>query len=92
MYGVIITILAVLPFRAVVIPRASPLGFHLLYLFVLVKVVVCQGNEPPCFLQLFQGGLVIHKGKREEASAHGGAVNSGLLEVALCFLVSLLNN
>uniref|UniRef100_A0A3P9ITN4 Supervillin c n=1 Tax=Oryzias latipes TaxID=8090 RepID=A0A3P9ITN4_ORYLA len=30
------------------------------------QVVVPQGEEPPCFLQLFQGGLVIHKGKREE--------------------------
>nr|XP_019949803.1 PREDICTED: supervillin-like isoform X1 [Paralichthys olivaceus] len=30
-------------------------------------VLVPQGEEPPCFLQLFQGGLVIHKGKREEA-------------------------
>ncbi|XP_029996795.1 supervillin isoform X2 [Sphaeramia orbicularis] len=32
------------------------------------QVVVPQGKEPPCFLQLFHGGLVIHKGKREEAS------------------------
>ncbi|XP_034567417.1 supervillin isoform X1 [Notolabrus celidotus] len=32
------------------------------------QMVVPQGKEPPCFLQLFQGGLVIHKGKREEAS------------------------
>ncbi|KAM6914296.1 supervillin isoform 7-T7 [Lycodopsis pacificus] len=31
------------------------------------QVVVPQGKEPPCFLQLFQGGLFIHKGKREEA-------------------------
>uniref|UniRef100_A0A3B4VL01 Supervillin c n=1 Tax=Seriola dumerili TaxID=41447 RepID=A0A3B4VL01_SERDU len=31
------------------------------------QVVVPQGKEPPCFLQLFQGGLVIHKGRREEA-------------------------
>ncbi|KAM6904794.1 supervillin [Xenentodon cancila] len=31
------------------------------------QVVVPQGKEPPCFLQLFQGGLVIHKGKREDA-------------------------
>ncbi|XP_006810717.2 supervillin-like, partial [Neolamprologus brichardi] len=31
-------------------------------------VVVPQGKEPPCFLQLFKGGLVIHKGKQEEAS------------------------
>ncbi|XP_060921260.1 supervillin isoform X2 [Labrus mixtus] len=32
------------------------------------QVVVPQGKEPPCFLQLFQGGLVIHKDKREEVS------------------------
>ncbi|XP_035470134.2 supervillin isoform X3 [Scophthalmus maximus] len=32
------------------------------------QVLIPQGEEPPCFLQLFQGGLVIHKGKREEAS------------------------
>ncbi|CAI5676147.1 unnamed protein product [Oreochromis niloticus] len=32
------------------------------------QVVVPQGKEPPCFLQLFKGGLVIHKGKQEEAS------------------------
>ncbi|XP_044038197.1 supervillin isoform X2 [Siniperca chuatsi] len=32
------------------------------------QVVVPQGKEPPCFLQLFKGGLVIHKDKREEAS------------------------
>ncbi|XP_042360924.1 supervillin isoform X2 [Plectropomus leopardus] len=34
------------------------------------QVVVPQGQEPPCFLQLFQGGLIIHKGKREEASTN----------------------
>ncbi|KAM4717993.1 supervillin isoform 2-T2 [Anableps anableps] len=33
------------------------------------QVVVPQGREPPCFLQLFQGGLVIHKGKREEPTS-----------------------
>lgn len=33
------------------------------------QVVVPQGKEPPCFLQLFQGGLVIHKGKREEPTS-----------------------
>uniref|UniRef100_A0A673ACV2 Supervillin c n=1 Tax=Sphaeramia orbicularis TaxID=375764 RepID=A0A673ACV2_9TELE len=36
------------------------------------QVVVPQGKEPPCFLQLFHGGLVIHKGKREEASTETG--------------------
>nr|XP_046232805.1 supervillin [Scatophagus argus] len=29
------------------------------------QVLVSEGKEPPCFLQLFQGGLIIHKGSRE---------------------------
>ncbi|KAM3592511.1 uncharacterized protein V6R79_020366 [Siganus canaliculatus] len=31
------------------------------------QVLVTEGKEPPCFLQLFQGGLIIHKGSREES-------------------------
>ncbi|KAF7646852.1 hypothetical protein LDENG_00181420 [Lucifuga dentata] len=34
------------------------------------QVVVPQGEEPPCFLQLFQGGLVIHKGRRDDATSN----------------------
>ncbi|KAM4598323.1 supervillin [Polymixia lowei] len=34
------------------------------------QVVVPQGKEPPCFLQLFQGGLVIHRGRREGVSTN----------------------
>ncbi|XP_062900394.1 supervillin a isoform X9 [Mobula hypostoma] len=30
------------------------------------QVQVLQGKEPPCFLQLFRGGMVVHAGKREE--------------------------
>ncbi|XP_043823174.1 supervillin isoform X3 [Dromiciops gliroides] len=30
------------------------------------QVQVLQGKEPPCFLQCFQGGMVVHAGKREE--------------------------
>uniref|UniRef100_A0A8D1K6M5 HP domain-containing protein n=1 Tax=Sus scrofa TaxID=9823 RepID=A0A8D1K6M5_PIG len=29
-------------------------------------VQVLQGKEPPCFLQCFQGGMVVHSGRREE--------------------------
>ncbi|KAM9837452.1 supervillin-like [Aulostomus maculatus] len=36
------------------------------------QVLVTQGKEPPCFLQLFQGGLVIHKGSREDAGKNTG--------------------
>ncbi|XP_023254351.1 supervillin-like [Seriola lalandi dorsalis] len=32
------------------------------------QVLVSQGKEPPCFLQLFQGGLIIHKGSREDSA------------------------
>ncbi|XP_047232858.1 supervillin isoform X3 [Girardinichthys multiradiatus] len=32
------------------------------------QVLVTQGKEPPCFLQLFQGGLIIHKGSRDDSS------------------------
>lgn len=34
-------------------------------------MVVLQGQEPPSFLQLFQGGLIVHKGKREEVPKAG---------------------
>nr|XP_049599996.1 supervillin isoform X4 [Syngnathus scovelli] len=34
------------------------------------QVVVDQGKEPPCFLQLFKGALVIHQGHREAWSSH----------------------
>ncbi|KAK0153873.1 Supervillin [Merluccius polli] len=30
------------------------------------QVQVLQGKEPPCFLQCFNGGMVVHSGKREE--------------------------
>ncbi|XP_034050636.1 supervillin [Thalassophryne amazonica] len=30
------------------------------------QVMVTQGKEFPCFLQLFQGGLIIHKGNRDD--------------------------
>ncbi|XP_058476904.1 supervillin [Solea solea] len=36
------------------------------------QVLVSQGKEPPCFLQLFQGGLVIHRGNREDGANNKG--------------------
>ncbi|XP_059386893.1 supervillin a isoform X14 [Carassius carassius] len=30
------------------------------------QVQVQQGKEPPCFLQCFNGGMIVHAGKREE--------------------------
>ncbi|XP_076616149.1 supervillin [Chaetodon auriga] len=35
------------------------------------QVLVSEGKEPPCFLQLFQGGLIIHKGSREDNNTGG---------------------
>uniref|UniRef100_A0A8C8JMJ0 HP domain-containing protein n=1 Tax=Oncorhynchus tshawytscha TaxID=74940 RepID=A0A8C8JMJ0_ONCTS len=60
------------------------------------QVLVAQGKEPPCFLQLFQGGLVIQKGSREDDSVNntGGwhlycvrgeaTVEASLVEVECC--------
>ncbi|KAI4872381.1 hypothetical protein NFI96_033650 [Prochilodus magdalenae] len=59
------------------------------------QVLVSQGKEPPCFLQLFQGGLVIHRGCREDAANNTGgwrlfcvrgevAAEGSLLEVECC--------
>ncbi|KAL6476690.1 hypothetical protein MHYP_G00151890 [Metynnis hypsauchen] len=56
------------------------------------RVVIKEGQEPPCFLQLFQGGLVIHRGR---SSNHSGGwhlfcvrgavpVEASLLEVECC--------
>ena len=36
------------------------------------QVLVAQGEEPPCFLQLFQGGLVLHRGRREDTANNTG--------------------
>ncbi|XP_067308819.1 supervillin isoform X4 [Pseudorasbora parva] len=30
------------------------------------QMQVLQGKEPPCFLQCFNGGMIVHSGKREE--------------------------
>ncbi|KAM9457917.1 supervillin isoform 2-T2 [Clarias gariepinus] len=55
------------------------------------RVNVKKGEEPPCFLQLFQGGLVIHKGHSKHTGdwrlfCVRGAVPSeaNLLEVECC--------
>lgn len=40
------------------------------------QVLVTQGKEPPCFLQLFQGGLIIHQGSREDSFNNTGTKNA----------------
>lgn len=37
-----------------------------LKLGVDLQVQVLQGKEPPCFLQCFNGSMIVHCGKREE--------------------------
>ncbi|XP_067107394.1 supervillin a isoform X2 [Osmerus mordax] len=64
------------------------------------QVQVQQGKEPPCFLQCFKGGMVVHAGKREEEEENSqndwrlycvrgeAPVEAHLLEVA-CHSISL---
>ncbi|KAL6098147.1 svil [Pungitius sinensis] len=64
------------------------------------QVQVQQGKEPPCFLQCFKGGMVIHSGRREEEEENSQSdwrlycvrgeveVEGHLLEVA-CHCTSL---
>lgn len=40
--------------------------FNFFCLGVDLQVQVQQGKEPPCFLQCFNGGMIVHCGKREE--------------------------
>ncbi|TNM97013.1 hypothetical protein fugu_015169 [Takifugu bimaculatus] len=65
----------------------------LVSLLLSLEVVVLQGQEPPSFLQLFRGGLVVHKGKRDEAPKAGWRLfavrgelpeEGSLLEVDCC--------
>lgn len=41
-------------------------------IWLAVQVLVSEGKEPPCFLQLFQGGLIVHKGSREDGANQTG--------------------
>uniref|UniRef100_A0A8C9SNL7 Supervillin c n=1 Tax=Scleropages formosus TaxID=113540 RepID=A0A8C9SNL7_SCLFO len=38
------------------------------------QVPVVQGKEPPCFLRLFRGGLVIHRGSRQGDGTDAGSL------------------
>ena len=39
-------------------------------IFSFPQVRVVQGKEPPCFLNLFEGSMAVHIGKREDASTN----------------------
>lgn len=47
------------------------------------KVQVLQGKEPPCFLQCFQGGMVVHSGRREEEEENAQSESLLLFELDL---------
>ena len=34
------------------------------------QIRVVQGKEPPCFLNLFEGSMIVHIGKREDAATN----------------------
>ncbi|KAA0725355.1 Supervillin [Triplophysa tibetana] len=53
------------------------------------QVLVTQGKEPPCFLQLFQGGLIIHRGDWRFFSVRGETVVEGCLVEVECSCASL---
>lgn len=52
-----------------------------------------EGKEPPCFLQLFQGGLIVHKGSREDGANQTGenTIKVFLTGSALRFITSASN-
>ena len=35
-------------------------------MFRYFQIRVTQGKEPPCFVNLFKGQMIVHIGKREE--------------------------
>lgn len=51
----------------------------LLSCFISLQVQVQQGKEPPCFLQCFKGGMVVHSGKREEEEENSHSTSTSLL-------------
>lgn len=70
----------VLPVR----PQHRPVTYHSVMCFNR-KVQVLQGKEPPCFLQCFQGGMVVHSGRREEEEENTQSESLLLLEFASVF-------
>lgn len=46
---------------------------------ISLQVQVQQGKEPPCFLQCFKGGMVVHSGKREEEEENSQSMYTSLL-------------
>ena len=51
------------------------------------QVPVQQGKEPPCFLQCFNGGMIVHAGKREEEEEN--VLSKKLQAASRCSLLSV---
>lgn len=45
-----------------------------------IQMQVQQGKEPPCFLQCFNGGMIVHSGKREEEEENIQSKNPAYLQ------------
>lgn len=62
-------------FNVGVVPECFDFSASLfICLYPSIQVLVSQGKEPPCFFQLFKGGLIIHKGSREDSVNNTGKV------------------
>jgi len=46
-----------------------------------LQVRVVQGKEPPCFLNLFRGRMIVHSGKREDPSSSSTAATWRMFSV-----------
>lgn len=49
-----------------------------------LKVVVLQGQEPCCFLQIFRGGLIVHKARRGQVLKAGSVWKASTIFLFLC--------
>lgn len=54
----------------------------------LSQIQVQQGKEPPCFLQCFNGGMIIHAGKREEEEEEDNSQSMHLTPSAIMYDLS----
>ena len=47
-----------------------------------------QGKEPPCFLQCFNGAMIVHAGKREEEEENTQSIH---LNISVSFILYLMS-
>lgn len=58
-------------------------------MLLVMQVQVQQGKEPPCFLQCFNGGMIVHAGKREEEeeNAQSNLFFASFTTHCLCYII-----